>query len=81
MLNAEDTKERIRKLRLKVVSGPTDPTIEASFKENTVESNKIITEWKDVTGSENVEQNISAQMGGASTFRNWHLGPWTSHGP
>ena len=33
MLNAEDTKERIRKLRLKVVSGPTDPISENNIKE------------------------------------------------
>ena len=42
MLNAEDTKERIRKLRLKVVSGPIDPMVEDNFKENIVEKDKRI---------------------------------------
>ena len=62
MLNAEDTKERIRKLRLKVVSGPTDPMIEDSFNENTVESTKIISEWKDATGSENFAQKCPSKI-------------------
>ena len=57
MLNAEDTKERIRKLRLKVVSGPIDPMVEDNFKENFVESTKITTEWNDTAGSENTGQN------------------------
>lgn len=57
MLNAEDTKERIRKLRLKVVSGPIDPILEDNFKENIVESTKIITEWNDTAVSQNAEQN------------------------
>ncbi len=57
MLNAEDTKERIRKLRLKVVSGPIDPVVEDNFKENIPESTKITTGWNDTTGSENDEQN------------------------
>ena len=51
MLNAEDTKERIRKLRLKVVSGPIDPMVEDNFKENIVESTKITTGWNDTAGS------------------------------
>ena len=42
MLNAEDTKERIRKLRLKVISGPTESTPDDNFKENIVESKKSI---------------------------------------
>ena len=57
MLNAEDTKERIRKLRLKVVSGPLDPVVEDNFKENIPESTKITTGWNDTTGSENDGQN------------------------
>ena len=57
MLNAEDTKERIRKLRLKVVSGPIDPVVEDKFKENILESTKITTEWSDTAGSENAGQN------------------------
>ena len=57
MLNAEDTKERIRKLRLKVVSGPIDPMVEDNFKENIVESTKITTGWNDTAGSENAGQN------------------------
>ena len=57
MLNAEDTKERIRKLRLKVVSGPIDPEVGDNFKENIPESTKITTGWNDTTGSENDEQN------------------------
>ena len=56
MLNAEDTKERIRKLRLKVVSGPIDPMVEDNFKENFVESTKITTERNDTAGSENAGQ-------------------------
>ena len=57
MLNAEDTKERIRKLRLKVVSGPLDPVVEDNFKENILESTKITTGWNDTAGSENAGQN------------------------
>ena len=57
MLNAEDTKERIRKLRLKVVSGPIDPVVEDNFKENILESTKITTGWNDTAGSENAGQN------------------------
>ena len=57
MLNAEDTKERIRKLRLKVVSGPIDPVVEDNFKENILENTKITTEWNDTPGSENTGQN------------------------
>jgi hypothetical protein len=57
MLNAEDTKERIRKLRLKVVSGPLDPVVEDNFKENILESTKITTGWNDTAGSENTGQN------------------------
>ena len=57
MLNAEDTKERIRKLRLKVVSGPLDPVVEDNFKENILESTKITTGWNDTASSENAEQN------------------------
>ncbi len=57
MLNAEDTKERIRKLRLKVVSGPIDPMVDDNFKKNIVESTKITTEWNDTAGSENARQN------------------------
>ena len=58
MLNAEDTKERIRKLRLRVVSGPTDPTVEDNLKDSTVESTKIIKEWNDTSGSDNLGQDI-----------------------
>ena len=57
MLNAEDTKERIRKLRLKVVSGPIDPVVEDNFKENILESTKITGGWNDAAGSENAGQN------------------------
>ena len=57
MLNAEDTKERIRKLRLKVVSGPLDPVVEDNFKENILESTKITTGWNDTAGSANAGQN------------------------
>ena len=57
MLNAEDTKERIRKLRLKVVSGPLDPVVEDNFKENILESTKITTGRSDKAGSENAGQN------------------------
>jgi len=57
MLNAEDTKERIRKLRLKVVSGPLDPVVEDNFKENILENTKITTGWNDTAGSENAGQN------------------------
>ena len=57
MLNAEDTKERIRKLRLKVVSGPLDPVVEDNFKEDILESTKITTGWNDTAGSENAGQN------------------------
>ena len=57
MLNAEDTKERIRKLRLKVVSGPIDPVVEDNFKENILESTKITTGWNDTSGSANAGQN------------------------
>ena len=52
MLNAEDTKERIRKLRLKVVSGPTDPKIEDSINQDTVTNAEIITEWQDASAPE-----------------------------
>ena len=56
MLNAEDTKERIRKLRLKVVSGPLDPVVEDNFKEKILESTENTTGWTDTAGAENAGQ-------------------------
>ena len=43
MLNAEDTKERIRKLRLKVISDPTD----INSTRNTQDGQKPTKEWED----------------------------------
>ncbi len=53
MLNAEDTKERIRKLRLKVISDPTD----INSTSNTQDVQKTTKGWEDklVVKNENKE--------------------------
>ncbi|MFL2802240.1 MAG: hypothetical protein ACJ0DD_05710 [Paracoccaceae bacterium] len=58
MLNAEDTKERIRKLRLKVISEPTDSTFADNLNQDIGKSAEIIQEWKDISGSDINDKNI-----------------------
>ena len=64
MLNAEDTKERIRKLRLKVISDPTD----IYSKSNTQVAQKPTKEWEDklLVNNENKESFSDTEANGTN---------------
>ena len=64
MLNAEDTKERIRKLRLKVISDPTD----IKSTSNTQDVQKSTKEWEDklVVKNENKETISDTEASGSN---------------
>ena len=58
MLNAEDTKERIRKLRLKVISEPADTSFAENINQNIADRFKSLKEWKDTPDSETVNSEL-----------------------